>query len=264
MYLAALLFAYYRRRDEAPAKRFWLPGPELIQLNQHIDRILNAFLGTFHVFTSTALFYAVFLLVAYVIVYAGAVNNGFLVVVGATFQGLVGLSLFPAAIAWALNSHQARRKFFRLVVGCMIVVLWTASVWLVATTKHFNSADIDKLWTANCYNSPFTIPQFTVYAVGSTLAIALFLCATMETMRKLTSMHFHTFKVVLIVSLYVITIILLVQFMSERQNLIATSKKTNTDNSWGIGQVLALGTWVPLGVDFFYILFCKVKVHMCN
>ena len=45
-------------------------------------------------------------------------------------------------------------------------------------------------------------------------------------------------------------------FHKYRKSVLELSG-SDKDNDWQFGQVLALATWVPVGVDFFAILFCE-------
>lgn len=54
---------------------------------------------------------------------------------------------------------------------------------------------------------------------------------------------------------------LLAYFSMLREEIIETAGAADEANEWGFGQVLTLGTWVPVVLEWLYI-FCAVPLSL--
>jgi hypothetical protein len=53
---------------------------------------------------------------------------------------------------------------------------------------------------------------------------------------------------------------MLFRFFGLRSRILDKAGNSDSQNTWGFGQVLALATWIPVAAEFAYILICKFSL----
>jgi hypothetical protein len=232
-----------------------------------MSRLVEAFAGTITNFIDSALLFSFAMLAATILIAAGNIRG-----IDHDFSkyslALAQLtSLFSVAVVlsvWPLQWRTLRRKWLRNVNGTVLYIVALAAVWIRGKAMNENTWDIHCLHVAGKAYwegvvALLIIPGAILLLFSGTMASL----ALLERLRIYKNCSFPNlpFDISLgwIIALYGFgsTWTLFAIFVDLRQRIQNAAGDSYQENQWGFGQVLAVGSWAPVIIEFLYILICE-------
>ncbi|EPE09113.1 integral membrane protein [Ophiostoma piceae UAMH 11346] len=247
---------------------------------ERYERWRNRFVSVFHdslaTFLDTGLLFSIAMLVGAVYRYGSARVNPEKThspyqLMNAAYMGI--FNVLPPFLLQLVMKHR-RRQGVRNILWVVILVLgitlislyWTslgtdAQIYRMLTTH--DSAVSDFVWEYGCNHSNIsTAFKFTLIAAVVTLifnsAFWVWFGLPARFRAKLNSHKTERRKSIVrklsIISSCLLMWTLLGLFTAYRSILLEKMPNAQSSSSWSFGQMLALATWVPVGIDMYTIL----------
>jgi len=231
------------------------------------SRIVQAVRGTITNFIESSLLFTFSVLIATMLIGVGNIR-GVDIYFSKYSMALAQLtSLFSGAVVlsvWPLQWQSLRRKKLRKGIGFALYALTLAAIYVQ------NNANNESTWDMHC----FQVAGDTYWKGMAALVIipagiwfltilAVFLDSFFEKLEiyrnwSSPSLPFDIpFGWIIAFYGFASTWALFGIFLDLRERIKNAAGDSYQENQWGFGQVLAVGTWAPVIIEFFYILLCK-------
>lgn len=186
---------------------------------------------------------------------------------------------FPVFLSGLLLQTRGRRRrllngAIMVSIGVLLIAIW--ALFLQSTNnravalRQLLSTRLVPIFDSNELRlGPFSYALLTGIVLFSCLGFAGLM--TLIVAICFSDSRYPTKRVLpqgymIFISLVVQTILLgvmwstLAQFWRLRQYIIRTTGDGSPLTEWSFGQILALTTWIPVFIDFFHTLFCRLPI----
>jgi len=233
------------------------------------SRLIQAFRGTIINFIESALLFSFAMLIASIFIAVGNIRH---VDYDSSRYSMVLatlMSLFSAAVVlsvWPLQSGILRRKSLRKFTASALFILVISETYVRDSAKNEND------WEIQCFEVagegykkvvealPWIPFGFGALVILIGLSDRLLQCS--EIYKKITIPNLtFDFSLGWIVAGYgfASTWALFAIFLDLRQRIKSAAGTSYQENEWGFGQIMAVGNWAPVLIEFLYILFCEFE-----
>jgi len=224
------------------------------------ERFVNAVKGSLTIFLDTSVYFsAVMLLAALYMRIKAAVDPKGVSKLESTMSLMTSLfSTYPMLLASALSAHGSKAKFVRSAKIWLILLLTFINVML--GYKRYKVQNFT--WEKYCddVGGPFykniinAITSVTAAAWGTSILLQRSRTIPFSTVGKRRRVWMKTLcAFILFLAMWVMLSLL----TALRQRFIAAAGRSNNENAWTFGQIIALATWTPVIVDFSHLYICK-------
>jgi hypothetical protein len=167
------------------------------------------------------------------------------------------------------TSDKNSRKTFRYLVRAIFFALW---ILMLAVVNLAQTTDPSKdALEAGSFGEPFEVycqvigsgplQAVRIFAVASAgLGVLWMLYLAFRNMKRgqdSKSKGKNHWPAVIAVLAWIAMWFFLGVFTVMRATIIEVAGESDKSNEWGFGQIISLGTWVPVILTFFHILFCE-------
>jgi hypothetical protein len=177
------------------------------------------------------------------------------------FGSVLPVTLLQLAASNMLRRHRGRLLLWILMTALMVTLLVTALLQNIRNIPTEDKASKQVNWETHCLGegNVMNLFWFTLSLAGLLiLGIGCFVVGSFIAIlrRQSASWPRRVWWITLVTAFLTMWLCLIwfIHFQIQRNDMAG---KDNKDTEWSFGQILAVATWVPVIIDFGYILWQK-------
>jgi hypothetical protein len=229
-----------------------------------IDRTLLAVQHSTASFLNASIVFSIAMLSASLVSFANPDDlkiSTFAVMLLMPFGSVLPVTLLQLAASNMLRRHRGRLLLWILMTALMVTLLVTALLRNILNIPTEDKASKQVSWETHCLGegNVMNLVWFTLSLAGLLiLGIGCFVVGSfIASLRRQSASWSRRVWWITLVTAFLTMWLCLIWFIHFQIQANDMAGEDNKDTKWSFGQILAVATWVPVMIDFGYILWQK-------